>query len=284
MWWFAFTSALVVVPTTRPRISRRNAEPATAVAVNTALAAVGVAAEQRVLTPAGLAHAWGLGVILLGSFVGWQGYTTCVLYLVCGSAVTKVKKEDKEAAGIAEDRGGARGPENVWGSALTAALCAIVGSLVPSLQGVLAIAFVASLATKLSDTCASEIGKAYGKTTYLITTLQRVPRGTEGAVRLSSVASTSCRSRSKARLPASWAPSSSPPTPALPASSVRPSSVLITSSQPGGRPCPPASWPPSSRPPSRVISVPPSKAPCPCLQTRSSTSSTPSSAPPSVPR
>jgi uncharacterized membrane protein len=39
---------------------------------------------------------------------------------------------------------------------------------------------VASLATKLSDTFASEIGKAYGKTTFLITTLERVEPGTEG--------------------------------------------------------------------------------------------------------
>jgi uncharacterized protein (TIGR00297 family) len=43
---------------------------------------------------------------------------------------------------------------------------------------------VASIATKLSDTSASEVGKAYGRTTYLITTLQPVPRGTEGAVSL----------------------------------------------------------------------------------------------------
>ena len=43
---------------------------------------------------------------------------------------------------------------------------------------------VSSLATKLSDTLASEIGKAYGKTCYLSTTLKRVPPGTEGAVSL----------------------------------------------------------------------------------------------------
>lgn len=97
--------------------------------------------------------------------------------------MTKVKEREKEVAGIAEGRGGARGPENVWGSAATAALCAIAGSIWPTWQPYLAIAFVASLATKLSDTTASEIGKAYGKTTYLITTLRQVPRGTEGAVR-----------------------------------------------------------------------------------------------------
>ena len=39
-----------------------------------------------------------------------------------------------------------------------------------------------SSATKLADTFASEIGKAYGKTTFLITTLEKVPPGTEGAI------------------------------------------------------------------------------------------------------
>lgn len=44
------------------------------------------------------------------------------------------------------------------------------------------LGYVASLATKLADTFASEIGKAYGKTTFLITNLQRVAPGTEGAI------------------------------------------------------------------------------------------------------
>jgi uncharacterized protein (TIGR00297 family) len=40
------------------------------------------------------------------------------------------------------------------------------------------------LSTKLADTFASEIGKAYGKTTFLITTLEMVKPGTEGAISL----------------------------------------------------------------------------------------------------
>jgi len=44
------------------------------------------------------------------------------------------------------------------------------------------LAFTASLSTKLADTFASEIGKAYGKTTFLITTFERVQPGTEGAI------------------------------------------------------------------------------------------------------
>jgi uncharacterized protein (TIGR00297 family) len=46
------------------------------------------------------------------------------------------------------------------------------------------LGYVASMSTKLSDTCASEVGKAYGKRTFLITTFQPVARGTEGAVSL----------------------------------------------------------------------------------------------------
>ena len=50
------------------------------------------------------------------------------------------------------------------------------------------LGYVASIATKLADTFASEIGKAYGKTTFLITTLERVPPGTEGAVSVEGTA------------------------------------------------------------------------------------------------
>ena len=155
----------------------------TAIGVNTGLMALGIATKQKALTNEGLAHAWLLGVILLSSFVGWQGYTTCVLYLILGTLVTKIRQKEKEDEGIAEKRGGARGPENVWGSALTAAVCALLGTTGLD-KTYLSVAFVASLAAKLSDTTQSEIGKAFGKRTFLITTLKPVPRGTEGAVSL----------------------------------------------------------------------------------------------------
>jgi uncharacterized protein (TIGR00297 family) len=61
-------------------------------------------------------------------------------------------------------------------------ICAILTYVIPSSKPNLKVAYVSALATKLSDTFASEIGKAYGKTAYLITTFERVRRGTEGAV------------------------------------------------------------------------------------------------------
>lgn len=141
------------------------------------------ASKQKSLTTEGLWHSTMLG-IGLWTFLGWQGWATCVSYLILGSAVTKLRMKEKEALGIAEKRGGARGPENVWGSAFTAMMCAISTYLFPQWATIFKVGYVASLATKISDTFGSEIGKGFGKTTYLITTFKRVPRGTEGAVSL----------------------------------------------------------------------------------------------------
>jgi uncharacterized protein (TIGR00297 family) len=162
-----------------------------AVALNTALIAIAFLLPKKLLTPAGYGNAWVLGVIVWGVF-GWQGYATVLFYFLVGSAATKVGMAKKEAYGIAEARGGVRGPGNVWGSALTGTVCALVllavqlfnPAQIALWQPLLSLGFVASLSTKLSDTMATEIGKAYGRRTFLITTLQPVPRGTEGAVSL----------------------------------------------------------------------------------------------------
>ncbi len=162
-------------------------------ALNTVLGAIAWIVPKKLLTLAGLLHAWFLGVLVWGC-LGWQGYIVVMFYFLVGSGVTKVGMAQKEAEGIAEKCSGARGPENVWGSALIAALCA-VGVLVcqlffaaaiatPLVISLLLLGYVASFSTKLADTCASEIGKAYGQRTFLITTLKPVPRGTEGAISL----------------------------------------------------------------------------------------------------
>ncbi len=180
----------------------------TALVLNTILIAIALVIPKKLLTTAGYANAWLLGVIVWTA-LGWQGYATILFYFFVGSAVTKLGLAEKEAYGIAEARGGVRGPGNVWGSALTGAVCCIgilglrlLSPTTPALettpletpmkvletpilwQSLLALGFVASLSTKLSDTTATEIGKAYGQRTFLITTLQPVPRGTEGAVSL----------------------------------------------------------------------------------------------------
>ena len=156
----------------------------TALILNTVLVAIALILPKKLLTTAGYLNAWLLGVLVWGCLT-WQGYVVVMFYFLVGVGVTKIGKDIKEAAGIAEGRGGLRGPENVWGSALVGTLCAIAVMFTPELwQGFFTLGYVASFSTKLSDTAASEIGKAYGKRTFLITTLKPVPAGTEGAVSL----------------------------------------------------------------------------------------------------
>lgn len=95
----------------------------------------------------------------------------------------------KQRAGIAEARGGARAPKNVWGAAAIPAACAIlcyIASLVqhPAILATCKTAYTAAVATKVADTMSSEIGKAYGGVTILLTSGRRVERGTEGGVSL----------------------------------------------------------------------------------------------------
>ncbi|MDG2992320.1 TIGR00297 family protein [Candidatus Synechococcus calcipolaris G9] len=150
--------------------------------LNTLLMAIAIVVPKKLLTPAGLVHAWGLGVLVWAT-LGPPGYIVVMVYFLFGSGVTRLGLAQKKAAGIAEKRDGARGPENVWGSALTGALCGLLTlALPPSWHPLLWLGYVASFSTKLSDTCASEVGKAYGKRTFLITTLRPVPPGTEGAM------------------------------------------------------------------------------------------------------
>lgn len=162
-----------------------------AIALNTILLGVTFPLLKKLLTISGIFHAWILGVIIWGS-LNWQGYLIVTFYFLVGSGVTRIGLKQKEAAGIAEKRSGARGPENVWGSALIGTICALL-TLIPGeisgksalfLPSLLLLGYVASFSTKLSDTCASEVGKVYGKRTFLITTFQPVAKGTEGAVSL----------------------------------------------------------------------------------------------------
>ncbi|BAQ64732.1 TIGR00297 family protein [Geminocystis sp. NIES-3709] len=155
-----------------------------AIIINSILIIIALISPKKLLTVMGYLNAWVLGVIVWGS-LQWQGYIIVMFYFLVGSGITKVGIKQKEAEGIAEKRSGQRGPENVWGSALIATICSLgYVFLSPPWQSFCLIGYVASFATKLSDTCASEIGKAYGKRTFLITNFKPVPRGTEGAVSL----------------------------------------------------------------------------------------------------
>lgn len=139
--------------------------------------------NQTSLSDNGLLHSAILGISLM-TFLDINGYIYCVSYFILGSLVTKIKFNQKQNEGIAEFNNGMREPKNVWGSAAVAMICAISSYIYSDYSEIFKIGYVASLSAKLADTFQSEIGKAYGNTTFLITNLTKVSRGTEGAISL----------------------------------------------------------------------------------------------------
>jgi uncharacterized protein (TIGR00297 family) len=91
----------------------------------------------------------------------------------------------KAARGIAQEKGGARGWRNAWANGgIAAALAVMAGFTTGDARALFVLAYAAAVATAAADTCSSEIGKAYGRRTFLITTFRPVPPGTEGAISL----------------------------------------------------------------------------------------------------
>ena len=93
----------------------------------------------------------------------------------------------KERLGIAEERGGRRGAGNAIANCGVAAMAAIAALTTPYPAAAL-VALVAALTAGGSDTVASEIGKAWGRSTFLVTTFSRVNPGTPGAMSLEGTA------------------------------------------------------------------------------------------------
>jgi uncharacterized protein (TIGR00297 family) len=154
-----------------------------AIALNLVLLGIALLLPKKLLTPVGYLHAWVLGVIVWAT-LGWPGYVTVLFYFLFGSAVTRLGLARKQAARIAEQRDGQRGPANVWGSAAGGVICALLSLVLPAGLALWQLGYVGSLAAKLSDTTASEVGKAYGKRTFSPVSFKPVPAGTEGAVSL----------------------------------------------------------------------------------------------------
>ncbi len=134
-----------------------------------------------IMTKIGWINAGFLGTILWGC-LSWQGWLSVVFYLIFGSLVTKIGYKYKSKKGIAEKRGGRRGAENVWGSAATGFFFAILIKFNIGNLDILKVAFASSFSAKLGDTFGSEIGKRFGQSTFLITTLRKVEKGTEGGI------------------------------------------------------------------------------------------------------
>ena len=118
-------------------------------------------------------------IIYVGGGAG--AWALLLVTFLAASVPSRLGLARKERLGIAEERGGRRGAGNAIANCGVAAIAAMAAVTTPYAAASLA-ALVAALAAGGSDTVASEIGKAWGRSTFLVTTLGRVKPGTPGAM------------------------------------------------------------------------------------------------------
>ena len=150
----------------------------TAAAV-TALSFGYFAYRLRVADVSGLFSGAIVGIVII-VFADVRWFLVMLAFLVIGSASTRYRYEVKAAAGIAESHGGVRGYINVFANGLVGVAAAVLYGL--SGGSPLAVAlYLGSIATAAADTMGGEIGMT-SRDPLLITTLERVPKGTNGGV------------------------------------------------------------------------------------------------------
>ncbi|WP_273844557.1 DUF92 domain-containing protein [Rubrobacter calidifluminis] len=142
----------------------------------------GMAYALGMISTSGAVGGFVVGVLVYAS-LGWRGFAVLALFVVGGSALTRVGYRVKQIRGTAEGRGGRRGARNAFANSVVAVVCAGLAAAT-SRQELFAAAFVASLGAAFADTAASEVGPLFSATPRRITTLERVPAGTDGAVSL----------------------------------------------------------------------------------------------------
>ncbi len=124
-----------------------------------------------------------LGMLII-VFTDLRWFLALVLFFAVGSGFTRYRYDFKASMGVGEEKSGVRGYRNVFSNALPAASLAVAHHAIPVHSEVILVAYLASLATALADTLASEIGQTSKSAPLMITTLRRTRPGTDGGVTL----------------------------------------------------------------------------------------------------
>ena len=154
------------------------------VVVNAATAWLGYRAKAVSRSGALAGFCVGLLIYAGGGAGAWS---LLFVTFLAASITSRLGLQRKMVLGIAEERGGRRGAGNAIANCGVAAAAAVAAATTPY-GGTALLAVVASLAAGGSDTVASEIGKAWGRSTFLITSFGRVKPGTPGAMSLEGTA------------------------------------------------------------------------------------------------
>ena len=107
-------------------------------------------------------------------------------------AATRAGRKQKQLRGLAERSGGRSAGQVLANLGAAALVVTPLGAYAGALAGLglpipaltLSAAALAALAEATADTVSSEIGQAFGRRTYLLTSFRRVHRGTDGGVSL----------------------------------------------------------------------------------------------------
>jgi len=121
-----------------------------------------------------------VGIILL-VFADARWMLVMLTFFILGSVATKYKYSYKQRLGIEQGQGGARGYKNVFANGIAASAAAVLYGVFVRPEFI--VVYVGCVATAAADTLASEIGVTGGMP-YLITTLKKVPVGTNGGITL----------------------------------------------------------------------------------------------------
>lgn len=149
-------------------------------AVFVAVLAVGAYLDDAMTVSGASAGALLSYVVLVAGGVGW--FVVLGVFVFTGSATTKYGRDRKEEIGLADHDSG-RGFRNVFANGAVALVAVVVhaASSSPTVKSFALLGFVGCMATATADTASSEIGSVAGEP-RLITTLERVPPGTDGGV------------------------------------------------------------------------------------------------------
>ena len=126
----------------------------------------------------GLFSAALIGIILI-VFADARWFMVMLAFFILGSISTRYKYEYKKKLSIEQGQGGARGYRNVFANGIVAAAAAVLYGVFVRPEFI--VLYIGCVATAAADTMASEIGVT-GGTPYMITTLKKVPIGTNGGV------------------------------------------------------------------------------------------------------
>lgn len=149
-----------------------------AMAINTGVAWLGYRARTVSMSGA-------IGGAIIGAVIyaagGPGAWVLLFVTFLTASITSRFGLQRKVLLGIAEERGGRRGAGNAFANCGVAAIAAIAAVTTPN-AGAARLALVAALTSGGSDTVASEVGKAWGRSTFLVTGAGRVKPGTPGAM------------------------------------------------------------------------------------------------------